>query len=96
MKSQIAVPNSRASGIDLSGPSQTGRSPAVEPPDSQAGGIETARVVRVWFGRHVLAELHAAPARAAEFEAAMGRRFAGLRITNTPDDHKDFTGHQAG
>jgi hypothetical protein len=38
--------------------------------------------VRVWFGPHKIAEYTAEPALAAQYEAAMRRRFAGLRVTN--------------
>lgn len=37
--------------------------------------------VRVWFGEHVIADYTSAPAKAAEYHAAMTRRFAGLRVT---------------
>lgn len=40
------------------------------------------RRVRVWFGEHAIADYVAAPALAAQYEAAMVRRFAGLRVTN--------------
>jgi hypothetical protein len=40
--------------------------------------------VRVWFGAHVIAEHTAPPAQAAQYEQAMCRRFAGLRVTNEP------------
>lgn len=40
--------------------------------------------VRVWFGSHVIATYVAEPALAARHEAAMRRRFAGLRVTNDP------------
>lgn len=42
------------------------------------------RCVRVWFGRCVVCELVAEPQVAAAYEAAMTRRFAGLRVTNEP------------
>jgi hypothetical protein len=42
------------------------------------------RHVRVWFGSHVIASYTAEPALAAQYAVAMGRRFAGLRITNDP------------
>jgi hypothetical protein len=42
------------------------------------------RRVRVWFGRHVIAQLIAGPAAADRYAAAMDRRFGGLRITNDP------------
>ena len=46
-------------------------------------GIDTPRHrVRVWFGPHKIAEYTAEPALAAQYEAAMRRRFAGLRVTN--------------
>jgi hypothetical protein len=40
--------------------------------------------VRVWFGHTAIADYRAAPAVAARYEAAMSRRFAGLRVTNEP------------
>jgi len=40
------------------------------------------RCVRVWFGECVICELIAEPTKAAEIEAGMLRRFAGLRVTN--------------
>ena len=42
------------------------------------------RHVRVWFGSHVIASYSAEPALAEQYAVAMGRRFAGLRITNEP------------
>lgn len=44
----------------------------------------SCRCVRVWFGGCVICELVAAPGTAADYEAAMLRRFAGLRVTNEP------------
>lgn len=44
----------------------------------------TRRRVRVWFGETVIADYRAEPAVAAEYEVAMSRRFAGLRVTNEP------------
>jgi hypothetical protein len=38
--------------------------------------------VRVWFGKHVIAQYVADPPRAAHYEQAMRRRFAGLQVTN--------------
>jgi hypothetical protein len=40
--------------------------------------------VRLWFGRHLLADYIGDPASAARHEAAMRRRFPGLPITNEP------------
>lgn len=40
------------------------------------------RHVRVWFGQHVIADYTAEPELADRYAAAMGRRFAGLKITN--------------
>jgi len=40
--------------------------------------------VRVWFGATPIANYTAEPAAAARYEAAMRRRFAGLRVTNEP------------
>jgi hypothetical protein len=42
------------------------------------------RRVRVWFGEHPIATYVAEPALASRYEAAMQRRFAGLRVTNEP------------
>lgn len=42
------------------------------------------RRVRVWFGEHVIADYIATPDLADQYATAMGRRFAGLRITNDP------------
>lgn len=42
------------------------------------------RRVCVWFGSHPIASYVAEPAPAARYEAAMRRRFAGLRVTNEP------------
>ena len=40
--------------------------------------------VRVWFGPHLIAEHLATPEEAADYAAAMGRRFASLLVTNEP------------
>jgi hypothetical protein len=40
--------------------------------------------VRLWFGRHPIADYIGAPASAARHEAAMRRRFPDLEITNHP------------
>lgn len=40
--------------------------------------------VQVWFGSHVIATYVAERLLADRYAAAMGRRFAGLRITNEP------------
>lgn len=42
------------------------------------------RRVQVWFGHHVIAGYVAETLLADRYAAAMGRRFAGLRITNEP------------
>lgn len=42
------------------------------------------RWVRVWFGSHVVAQKVTGVVAAAHYEAAMKRRFAGLRVTNDP------------
>lgn len=42
------------------------------------------RRVRVWFGRHAIADYTANAEAAGRFSDAMARRFAGLRITNEP------------
>ncbi|GAA1554695.1 hypothetical protein GCM10009789_05170 [Kribbella sancticallisti] len=42
------------------------------------------RRVRVWFGDTAIADYRAEPALAARYEAAMSRRFSGLRVTNEP------------
>jgi hypothetical protein len=49
-----------------------------------ATGAVTRRLVRVWFGQHVLAEYQADAALAARYAAAMGRTFTGVTITTTP------------
>ena len=40
------------------------------------------RHVRVWFGSHVIADYTADPEHAERYAEAMGRRFAGLKVTN--------------
>ena len=42
------------------------------------------RRVRVWFGEHVIADYTAEPTSAIQYQAAMTRRFASLRITIEP------------
>ena len=42
------------------------------------------RRVRVWFGKHVIADYRADADLAERYIAAMARRFVGLRITNEP------------
>jgi len=42
------------------------------------------RRVRVWFGAHPIADHTAAADQAAQYEEAMRRRFASLRVTNEP------------
>ena len=44
----------------------------------------TDRRVRVWFGEHVIADYTAEPTTAIQYQAAMTRRFASLRITIEP------------
>lgn len=48
------------------------------------------RHVQVWFGEHVICQYKAGPALAERYAAAMARRFAGLRVTNSalPADRK--------
>lgn len=40
--------------------------------------------VRVWFGKHVLANYAAEPAVADRYAEAMRQRFMGLRVTSDP------------
>lgn len=40
------------------------------------------RHVKVWFGSHVIAQYIAEPSLAERYAEAMGRRFAGLKVTN--------------
>jgi hypothetical protein len=47
------------------------------------------RRVRVWFGKHVIADYRADADLAERYVAAMARRFVGLRITNEPDPERD-------
>ncbi|MFI5729869.1 hypothetical protein ACIA49_07065 [Kribbella sp. NPDC051587] len=42
------------------------------------------RRVRVWFGKTPIADYIAAPELAFRYQDAMGKRFAGLPITNEP------------
>lgn len=42
------------------------------------------RHVQVWFGSHVIADYTATPDLAERYAVAMGRRFAGLKVTNDP------------
>jgi hypothetical protein len=42
------------------------------------------RRVRVWFGGHVIADYTAEPVKAIQYQAAMTRRFYGLRVTIEP------------
>jgi hypothetical protein len=44
----------------------------------------THRRVRVWFGTHPIADHVADADRAAQYEQAMRRRFASLRVTSEP------------
>lgn len=48
------------------------------------GPRPTDRRVRVWLGEHVIADYTAEPATAIQYQAAMTRRFASLRITIKP------------
>jgi hypothetical protein len=48
--------------------------------------LPTERRVRVWFGEHLIADYVADPESAANYEAAMRRRFVSLRVTNDPAD----------
>ena len=48
----------------------------------------TSRVVRAWFGSHPIAEAHTDAQQAAHVADLMGRRFAGLAITNEPDNNR--------
>jgi hypothetical protein len=42
------------------------------------------RRVRVWFGAHPIADHTAGAEQAAQYEEAMRRRFASLRVTSEP------------
>jgi hypothetical protein len=42
------------------------------------------RRVRVWFGAHPIADHVADADHAGQYEAAMRRRFASLRVTSEP------------
>jgi hypothetical protein len=42
------------------------------------------RRVRVWFGAHPIADHTAVADQAAQYEEAMRRRFASLRVTSEP------------
>lgn len=42
------------------------------------------RLVRVWFGSHVIANYRATPDLADRYAAAMERKFFGLTVTNEP------------
>lgn len=44
----------------------------------------THRRVRVWFGGHPIADHTADAEQAAQYEQAMRRRFASLRVTSEP------------
>jgi hypothetical protein len=46
--------------------------------------LPTDRHVRVWFGEHLIADYISDPTSAADYEAAMRRRFLSLRVTNDP------------
>ena len=45
--------------------------------------LSSAKRVRVWFGRHVIATYVADPDQAERYARAMAQRFAGLRIRST-------------
>lgn len=47
------------------------------------------RRVRVWFGKHVIADYRADADLAERYVAAMARRFVGLQITNDPIPEPD-------
>lgn len=49
-----------------------------------SGQVLDLQRVRVWFGEHVVVEYVAEPVRAEQYVEAMGRRFAGLRVTVDP------------
>jgi hypothetical protein len=44
----------------------------------------TYRRVRVWFGANTIADHTATAEQAAQYEEAMRRRFASLRVTSEP------------
>ena len=44
----------------------------------------THRRVQVWFGAHAIADHTAGAEQAAQYEEAMRRRFASLRVTSEP------------
>ncbi|MEU8227275.1 hypothetical protein [Kribbella sp. NPDC048915] len=44
----------------------------------------THRRVRVWFGAHTIADHTALAEQAEQYEQAMRRRFASLRVTSEP------------
>jgi len=44
----------------------------------------THRRVRVWFGAHSIADHTATAEQAEQYEEAMRRRFASLRVTSEP------------
>ncbi|MFF1822229.1 hypothetical protein ACIA49_21070 [Kribbella sp. NPDC051587] len=44
----------------------------------------THRRVRVWFGAHPIADHTATAEQAVQYEEAMQRRFASLRVTSEP------------
>lgn len=51
--------------------------------DRTTAGSGRSRV-RVWFGRHAIADHTAESATAERYAAAMARRFAGCRVTVEP------------
>ncbi|GAA3142001.1 hypothetical protein JOF29_000898 [Kribbella aluminosa] len=51
----------------------------------------TRHRVRLWFGPHQLADYIGEPAGAARHEAAMRRRFPGLKVTNEPLRATDYS-----
>lgn len=85
MSPAIAVPNSPAFDVE----------PSRGPVPNRVGRTG-ARVVRVWFSSRVVCEHPTeTAAEAAEFAEGMRRRFAGLRITDDPDDRTDGSGGEA-
>lgn len=51
---------------------------------SQSAAPDLLRV-RVWFGTHLLHDHRAEPTAARNYAEAIGRRFAGLRVTVDAD-----------
>ncbi|MEV0287917.1 hypothetical protein AB0H36_27705 [Kribbella sp. NPDC050820] len=46
--------------------------------------VAPLRIVRVWFGPHIIAEYRAEAGLAGRYAAAMARRFPSLNVTNQP------------